>query len=50
MLNGSWRFYEREFMAYKISEERTRQYKPPLDKFGADAVERWFTEKEAEDI
>jgi len=23
---------------------------PPLDMFGADAVERWFTEKEVEEI
>ena len=23
---------------------------PPLDMFGADAVERWFTEKEVKDI
>ena len=26
------------------------QYEPPLDMFGADAVERWFTEKEVSDI
>jgi len=25
-------------------------YEPPLDMFGADAVERWFTEKEVSDI
>jgi hypothetical protein len=25
-------------------------HEPPLDMFGADAVERWFTEKEVEDI
>ena len=25
-------------------------YEPPLDMFGADAVERWFTEKEVNDI
>lgn len=25
-------------------------YEPPLDMFGADAVERWFTEKEVEDV
>jgi len=25
-------------------------YEPPLDMFGADAVERWFTEKEVEEI
>jgi type I restriction enzyme R subunit len=25
-------------------------YEPPLDMFGTDAVERWFTEKEVEDI
>ena len=25
-------------------------YEPPLDMFGADAVERWFTEKEAEEV
>jgi len=43
----------------RISEERTRKemidvstssaqclYEQPLDMFGADAVERWFTEKE----
>ena len=25
-------------------------YEPPLDMFGADAVERWFTEKEVNEI
>ncbi len=25
-------------------------YEPPLDMFGADAVERWFTEKEVAEI
>jgi len=25
-------------------------YEPPLTNFGADAVERWFTEKEVEDV
>ncbi len=25
-------------------------YEPPLDMFGADAVERWFTEKEIEEV
>lgn len=25
-------------------------YEPPLDMFGADAVERWFTEKEVESL
>jgi hypothetical protein len=25
-------------------------YEPPLDMFGADAVERWFTEKEVEEM
>ena len=25
-------------------------YEPPLDMFGADAVERWFTEKEVSEI
>ncbi len=25
-------------------------YEPPLDTFGADAVERWFTEKEVEEV
>jgi type I restriction enzyme R subunit len=25
-------------------------YEPPLDMFGADAVERWFTEKEVGEI
>ena len=24
--------------------------KPPLDMFGADAVERWFAEKEVEEV
>lgn len=27
-----------------------KNYEPPLDMFGADAVERWFTEKEVEDV
>ena len=27
-----------------------RLYEPPLDMFGADAVERWFTEKEVEEV
>ncbi len=27
-----------------------RLYEPPLDMFGVDAVERWFTEKEVNDI
>ena len=27
-----------------------RLYEPPLDMFGADAVERWFTEKEVKEI
>jgi len=27
-----------------------RLYEPPLDIFGADAVERWFTEKEVEEV
>jgi hypothetical protein len=25
-------------------------YEPPLDMFGADAVERWFSEREMEEI
>jgi len=25
-------------------------YEPPLDMFGADAVERWFTDKEVEEV
>jgi type I restriction enzyme, R subunit len=25
-------------------------YEPPLDMFGADAVERWFTEKEVKEV
>jgi len=25
-------------------------YEPPLDMFGADAVDRWFTEKEVEEV
>jgi type I restriction enzyme R subunit len=25
-------------------------YEPPLDMFGADAVDRWFTEKEITDV
>jgi hypothetical protein len=25
-------------------------YEPPLDMFGADAVERWFTEKEVQEV
>ena len=25
-------------------------YEPPLDMFGADAVERWFTVKEVEEV
>ena len=25
-------------------------HEPPLDMFGADAVERWFTEKEVEEV
>jgi hypothetical protein len=27
-----------------------RLYEPPLDMFGADAVERWFTEKVVEEV
>ncbi len=27
-----------------------RLYEPPLDMFGADAVDRWFTEKEVEEV
>jgi type I restriction enzyme, R subunit len=27
-----------------------RLYEPPLDMFGADAVERWFTEKEVSEV
>jgi len=51
MLNESWRFYEREFMAYKISEERTcKLFEPPLGMFGTDAVERYFTEKKVEEL
>ncbi|RJP53898.1 MAG: type I restriction endonuclease [Anaerolineaceae bacterium] len=30
--------------------ETTDLYEPPLDMFGVDAVERWFTEKEVDDI
>jgi type I restriction enzyme, R subunit len=25
-------------------------YEPPLDLFGADAVDRWFTEKEVDEV
>jgi hypothetical protein len=35
------------------SVPKTGKYKanePPLDMFGADAVERWFTEKEVEEV
>ncbi len=30
--------------------ETSDLYEPPLDMFGADAVERWFTEKEVEEV
>jgi type I restriction enzyme R subunit len=30
--------------------ETTDLYEPPLDMFGADAVERWFTEKEVKEV
>jgi type I restriction enzyme, R subunit len=30
--------------------ETTDLYEPPLDMFGADAVERWFTEEEVEEV
>lgn len=29
---------------------KSEPHEPPLDMFGADAVERWFTEKEVEDL
>jgi hypothetical protein len=38
-------------MARPRSSPRTpRSSEPPLDMFGADAVERWFTEKEVDEI
>jgi hypothetical protein len=30
--------------------ETCQSIEPPLDMFGADAVERWFTEKEVKDV
>ncbi len=30
--------------------ETANLYEPPLDMFGADAMERWFNEKEVEEI
>lgn len=32
------------------TEGLANTYEPPLDMFGADAVERWFTEKEVNEI
>jgi hypothetical protein len=32
------------------TEQLVRLYEPPLDMFGADAVERWFTAKEVDEI
>ncbi len=29
---------------------RSKPHEPPLDMFGADAVERWFTEKEVAEV
>ena len=29
---------------------KSELYEPPLDMFGADAVERWFTQKEVEEV
>src|SRR5512147_1491165 len=34
----------------KCHLETADLYEPPLDMFGADAVERWFTEREVEEI
>ncbi len=30
--------------------QKSEPHEPPLDMFGADAVERWFTEKEVEEV
>jgi hypothetical protein len=29
---------------------KSEPHEPPLDMFGADAVERWFTEKEVNEV
>jgi len=34
----------------KRHRETADLYEPPLDMFGADAVERWFTDKEVEEV
>ena len=41
---------KREFMTYLVSENPYDLHEPPLDMFGADAVERWFTEKEVKEV
>jgi len=33
-----------------VGQSAQRLYEPPLDMFSADAVERWFTEKEVEEV
>jgi type I restriction enzyme R subunit len=34
----------------RLISETADLYEPPLDMFGADAVERWFTEKEVQEV
>jgi type I restriction enzyme, R subunit len=44
-----WRAVQSVFLQ-KRHLETADLYEPPLDKFGADAVERWFTEKEVREV
>jgi hypothetical protein len=40
-------------LCFRGASQRLRKsepHEPPLDMFGADAVERWFTEKEVKEI
>jgi hypothetical protein len=49
-LQTAWKFRNNLETADASTGSAQRLYEPPLDIFGADAVERWFTEKEVEEV
>jgi len=45
-----WKFRNNLETADASTGSAQRLYEPPLDMFGADAVELWFTEKDVEEV
>jgi hypothetical protein len=49
-LQTAWKFRNNLETADASTGSAQCPYEPPLDMFGADAVERWFTQKEVNEV